>query len=195
MTISADPQSTFTDEWVFFDSTVTGGKKPYLYKWEFGDNESSTLNDDTHRYATPGTFTVKLTVTDAEGSSVVASLQVTVSDYADEYVVYYTDNVRCWDAPWLYIGTRDKFNSTEKTCNVSGGGIDCSIELEKKEIQGGFLTFEKASEWICPKIDVWHYHYWCNRHWVVNGQSLHFRLGYLGCDTSDVKEIPFPEGG
>jgi hypothetical protein len=77
--ITADPQNTFVDDWVFFNSTVYGGTSPYLYKWEFGDNESSTLHDDSHRYSRRGYFDVKLTVTDADNNEAKAFLQVNVN--------------------------------------------------------------------------------------------------------------------
>jgi len=39
------------------------------YFWEFGDGGTSTEEDPTHTYTTPGLFTVSLTVTDADGNT------------------------------------------------------------------------------------------------------------------------------
>ncbi len=65
ISISANPQSTFENDEVFFNSTVTGGSGgPYLYLWEFDDGATSTLADNSHSYANAGTYTVWLTVTD-----------------------------------------------------------------------------------------------------------------------------------
>jgi hypothetical protein len=118
-------------------------------------------------------------------------------DQTGEYVVWYTDNVRCWGAPWLYIDTREEYDIPDYRCNYSGGGIDCSQELEKVEIQGGFATYEEASDWICSKITGTHYSYWCGgarSHWIVEGQELCFRLGNLGCgDLSHIPEVPIPD--
>jgi hypothetical protein len=114
-----------------------------------------------------------------------------------DFVVWYTDNVRCWGAPWLYISSRDDFEKTSYRCNYPGGGIDCNEELVKTEIQGDFATFEDASDWICLKITGAHYSYWCGgprAHWKVEGQELCFRLGNLGCgDLSHVPEVPIPD--
>lgn len=118
------------------------------------------------------------------------------ADDAD-FVVWYTDNVRCWGAPWLYISSRDDFEETGYRCNYPGGGIDCTEELVKTEIRGGFATFEDASDWICPKIIGAHYSHWCGgprAHWLVEGQELCFRLGNLGCgDLSHVPDVEIPD--
>ncbi len=119
------------------------------------------------------------------------------ADLIPEYVVWYTDNVRCWGAPWLNIATRGAYDETEYRCNYPGGGIDCSQEVAKVAIQGGFETFQAASDWICSKITGAHYSYWCGgarAHWIVAGQELDFRLGNLGCgDLSHVPDVPIPD--
>jgi gliding motility-associated-like protein len=50
---------------VFHDLTTGAG--PYTYSWDFGDGGSSALASPTHDYLATGTYTVKLTVTDAHG--------------------------------------------------------------------------------------------------------------------------------
>ena len=47
-------------------SVVTGGSPTYL--WDFGDGNTSGLQNPTHVYASPGTYTVCLTVTDICGT-------------------------------------------------------------------------------------------------------------------------------
>ena len=48
------------------------------WAWDFGDGGTSTQQNPTHAYATPGSFTVRLTATNASGSS-SASLAITVT--------------------------------------------------------------------------------------------------------------------
>lgn len=73
------PSSTFTGT---FTAGTVGGVGPYSYTWSFGDTSSSTTaaNAAPHTYASAGTYTVGLTVTDANGGSVTAIAQsVTVT--------------------------------------------------------------------------------------------------------------------
>ncbi len=60
------PQQTFCTPpaLVTFAPTATGNG-PFSYNWTYGDGNSGTTNN--HTYNTPGSFTVKLIVTDANG--------------------------------------------------------------------------------------------------------------------------------
>jgi gliding motility-associated-like protein len=64
-----------------FTSVVTSGTAPFSYAWDFGDGKTSTLQNPTHSFTSFGcgtrTFTVRLTVTDANGC--VATLTKSVS--------------------------------------------------------------------------------------------------------------------
>lgn len=52
---------TFTAE------AINGEGVPYSYSWDFGDGNSETGAEVTHRYQTAGTYSVTVTATDAEG--------------------------------------------------------------------------------------------------------------------------------
>lgn len=47
--------------------------------WDFGDGSTSTSSPQLHRYASAGTYTVELTVTDNNGATSATSQQVTVA--------------------------------------------------------------------------------------------------------------------
>jgi PKD repeat protein len=55
------------------DGTIAG------YAWDFGDTSSGTGVSPNHTYATAGTYTVGLTVTDNSGATTVVSHTVTVA--------------------------------------------------------------------------------------------------------------------
>jgi len=48
------------------------------YRWEFGDGATGTGPDATHRYASMGTYTVRLTVTDRDGLATSQRRSVTI---------------------------------------------------------------------------------------------------------------------
>jgi len=61
-TYSPDP--VFTGDIVQFTDTSHGGMDPYSYAWDFDNNGviDSTLQNPTHTFTVPGTYSVKLTV-------------------------------------------------------------------------------------------------------------------------------------
>jgi hypothetical protein len=104
-----------------------------------------------------------------------------------DYVVWYMDNVRCWDAPRVYATDRAGFDLVQDTCNIPGGGINCDIKVEKVEMQGGFSTLEEAQNWFCPQITTNWFHYWCNNRGPrveIGGGALYTLV--IPCDLTDV---------
>jgi len=64
----------FTDTSTAGDYSITG------WAWDFGDSNTSTLQNPSHNYSTPGTYSVVLTVTDSTSSTDASAPQtVTVS--------------------------------------------------------------------------------------------------------------------
>jgi len=76
----ADFSYTKTDLTVDFAdaSTDTDGTVVNWY-WEFGDGSTTTLQNPSHTYASDGTYSVSLTVTDDDGATDSTSQDVTVS--------------------------------------------------------------------------------------------------------------------
>ncbi len=61
---------------VLFADTSVGG--PTAWSWDFGDGVTSSERNPAHAYRVPGTFTARLTATNASGST-SASLPITVT--------------------------------------------------------------------------------------------------------------------
>ena len=61
---------------VKFTDTSTG--TPTKWKWDFGDGTTSTKQNPTHKYSKVGSYTVKLTATNAKGSNTL-----TKTDYVN----------------------------------------------------------------------------------------------------------------
>lgn len=72
---SISPQHTVLDAEVLFEAN---GENTTLYEWDFGDGTTSTLENPSHHYSEPGTYTVTLT----SGNScaqLTETLDVTIS--------------------------------------------------------------------------------------------------------------------
>jgi PKD repeat protein len=67
--------------------TDTSAGTPTSWAWDFGDGGTSTARNPSHTYASPGTYTVTLTVTDASGgtSTKTRTGYVTVEPLAAEF--------------------------------------------------------------------------------------------------------------
>ncbi|MCB9437522.1 MAG: PKD domain-containing protein [Anaerolineales bacterium] len=66
------------DGTVQFTDRSTGPVQSWA--WEFGDGGISNAQNPTHFYANPGTYTVRLTVTDTEGLTSTAASNLTISE-------------------------------------------------------------------------------------------------------------------
>jgi len=77
--LSFSPSSPQTDQQVIFTASASGGTSPYIFSWNFGDGTSATVNPASHAYVSTGSFTVTVTVSDANGAAVNHSQVVTVA--------------------------------------------------------------------------------------------------------------------
>jgi PKD repeat protein len=80
VTAGAVPTSGSAPLSVAFSSTPAGGTPPYTYDWYFGDlTGHTTAQNPSHVYATEGTYTATLTVTDGASHTAVApTMTITV---------------------------------------------------------------------------------------------------------------------
>jgi PKD repeat protein len=64
---AANPASGVAPLTVAFTDQSSGN--PTSWRWDFGDGATSTIQNPTHTYAAPGTYTVSLTATNVAGSN------------------------------------------------------------------------------------------------------------------------------
>lgn len=71
-------------ETISFAPSLEGGQTPFDYLWDFGDGNTSTEMAPVHSYAQSGTYTVSLTVTDANNDVVNTTKTnvIVVTNYA-----------------------------------------------------------------------------------------------------------------
>ncbi len=69
---------TDTDDVVFTDNSSDSDGSIVNWTWDFGDGNISYGQNATHKYADDGTYTVKLTVTDNDGSSSSSTKEIVV---------------------------------------------------------------------------------------------------------------------
>lgn len=75
VTAAGSSTSAMTGYSITFTASATGGAGgPYTYAWEFRDGSTGTGASVTHIYGQAGTFTVRVTATDASGAKNTTSL-------------------------------------------------------------------------------------------------------------------------
>jgi len=98
-TASASPTSGNAPLTVNLVATVTGGRTPYSYSWNFGDGSiGSTSQNPSHVYANSGVYNATLAVTDANGVTVLRSAPA-VSVQPGRLVVTASASPLAGDAP------------------------------------------------------------------------------------------------
>jgi len=74
-----NPSSPEVGLQITFTGSASGGTAPYGFSWAFGDGGSSSANPTAHSYSSTGSFTVTLTVRDANGGTATSSQTVPVA--------------------------------------------------------------------------------------------------------------------
>lgn len=83
VTVSANPTEGPAPLEVSFSVQVQGGDAA-SYSWDFGDGETSTEKNPSHKFEKEGSYTVKLTVTSDKGATATAERRVTAQSASQE---------------------------------------------------------------------------------------------------------------
>lgn len=95
--ISTDTTSGLIPLAVSFDASASSATEGGIvsYAWDFGDGYSDVGVTSSHNYATAGTFTATLTVTDSIGQSTTTSVQIQTQVFSDIPELVFFD----WSGP------------------------------------------------------------------------------------------------
>lgn len=90
--VVATPSCTNVYERVFTDKSDFGASTTKLWNWDFGDNQTSNVQNPTHVYAASGTYTVTLTV---DNGSCQSKFTTTVTIIDENPHIYATPTTIC----------------------------------------------------------------------------------------------------
>ncbi len=91
-------------QWIFFSNASTGGNPTLTYQWDFGDgSENSTLLNPSHQYHSFGTFTVTLTVMDADLDTSTVSHEVLVCEDLFPVASFQANSTLIVTGQWIWF--------------------------------------------------------------------------------------------
>ena len=83
----APAEPTTEDTVQFTDRSHDPDGKIAAWRWEFGDGVTADIQTPSHKYAEPGNYTIKLTVTDDEGATATKTEEIFVAPAVTEPTV------------------------------------------------------------------------------------------------------------
>ncbi len=106
-------------------ASAVGGTGPFTYSWTFGDGGTGVGATPTHNYATGGTYTVKLIVTDSHGCQDSMILPITITIFPPITASFTGPDSGCVNAPVTFTNTSTTYVTNTWTFgdgHTSGGG-------------------------------------------------------------------------
>ena len=136
-------EPTDLDTIVFTDSSIDLDGNIVSWTWNFGDGNTSSNQNPTHKYADDGTYTVTLTVEDNDGATDSESKDVTVSN------VKPTANFNYIPQTSVKVGTI--INFTDNSTDLDGNIINWTWNFG-----GGVIVYEKNVNHTYSKDGTYH---------------------------------------
>lgn len=116
------PEEGFIDQPVEFSVRVSGGKAPYDFMWDFGDNHSSQNQNPVHTYQQPGEYTVSVFVSDQymNAKQMMSMITIYPKDTTPPELSIISPK------PGVYIGEKQIFSFNIPFSCIFG---DCSVYI------------------------------------------------------------------
>jgi PKD repeat protein len=152
--VCADLSCEFTDRSADTDGDVVS------WAWEFGSDGQGSSRNPTHTFAAPGTYTVRLTVTDNDGLTGSTASQVTVSEAPEGVQLaaygYKVKGVHHVDLEWSGAegGQVDVFRDGVKVGVVANSGMWTDVPGAKGNATYTYRLCETDTEVCSPDIPV-----------------------------------------
>lgn len=91
---------------ISFTGIATGGEGSYTYNWNFGDGQSSDLQNPTHTYSGPGTYAITLTISDGTNFD-SETKNITIYEFGTDACPSYSWVTGDWSSCPAACGTAD----------------------------------------------------------------------------------------
>jgi mannan endo-1,4-beta-mannosidase len=161
---TSSPIEGFTGDDITYDASASSDPdgKVYIYSWDFGDGTEGTGVKTTHKYKTPGTYSVKLTVTDDLGlpNSTTNTVSITTAtgdnsdiNFEDGTINQFTTNST---SSAMSVTTDKAYNGTHslewKVTSTANGKADIVVNSNKVILTpGASMTFRV---WIPSGVPI-----------------------------------------
>lgn len=142
--VCAGTPVNFTDQ-----STLNGGTPITQWLWDFGDSQTSTLQNPTHTYAAAGTYTVTLTVTNSAGCTNTITQNVTINNTGNPVI----------NPAGPFCTTDPVFNMTANTAGgtwsaTCGACINATTGAFNPSVGAGTYTITYTTSGACAGSDT-----------------------------------------
>ncbi|MEN8225301.1 MAG: PKD domain-containing protein [Bacteroidota bacterium] len=118
----------------------TSGKPIVMWNWDFGDGQTSTIQNPVHLYPLAGAYTVTLIVTDVDGCSDTAINTVDVGDIPDVDFTFNPDPT-CLNSVTNFYGTSTVASTvTSWSWDFGDGGIGFTQDAIHTYLSAGTYT-------------------------------------------------------